>query len=276
MGEIKKPIDWNDHDGWERYYSELYVSGDYDYESRHAGSIGGHIPEFTADLKAKNWRNIWVAGCGLSILPRLLAGHGFEVHATDISHTAVEFQEREGIVRSDQPGAEDSSKTSPGSLLCKVHDFRQPYLTDYFDVILNVKAIQAFDRTTMEAVARAHYHALRPGGRAYFDTLNVQGERRDVLEKALVDAGFLIPFYDLESWYRRALRDTGIHHVFILGMPVVPGSGDENAEQRERDRDVLRSITLEYRARMEAEAEAERQRMSTEGIRTAIVIYSTG
>jgi hypothetical protein len=117
-----------------------------------------------------------------------------------------------------------------------------------------------------------HAAALREGRCAYFDTMNVQGERRDNLEQALAAGGFEVPHLELNRWYRRQLRETGIPHVFILGQPVIPCTGEYTYEdaKRERDTALLREITDEYRRRA-----AEAPPIAPEA-RVALVIYSTG
>jgi hypothetical protein len=45
--------------------------------------------------------------------------------------------------------------------------------------------IQAFPVPDLARIACVHAHALRKGRYAYFDTMNMQGERRDQLEQSL-------------------------------------------------------------------------------------------
>jgi hypothetical protein len=164
-----------------------------------------------------------------------------------------------------------------GSLAAAVHDFRMDFQSEAFEVIFNVKAFQGFPAGDLRQIAGVHARALKPGRQAYFDTMNVQGERRDELEQALEDGGFVVPFAGLNRWYRRALRETGIPHLFILGQPMIPRTGayaDDHARWQ-RDMARLREIAAEYQSRLQAEGEAEETRMGAEA-KVATVIYSTG
>ena len=158
-------------------------------------------------------------------------------------------------------------------LTALVHDFRR----DAFAITINVKAIQGFPVEDMRRIARVHARAMRPGRQADFDTMNVQGERRDDLERALEDGGFVVPFAALDLWYGQALRETGIPHLFVLGRPMIPRTGKYADDQAKWDRDMarLREIDGEYRTRFQAGQEAEQARMGPEA-KVATVIYSTG
>jgi hypothetical protein len=164
-----------------------------------------------------------------------------------------------------------------GSLTAEVHDFREDYRKDAFDLILNVKAFQGFPPDDMRRIAQVHAQALKPGRQAYFDTMNVQGERRDELEQALEEGGFVVPFSTLNCWYRRTLRGTGIPHLFILGRPMVPRKGEYAADQARWERDMARlgEVAKEYQSRLQAEQEGEEARVGPEA-KVATVIYSTG
>ncbi len=275
--EAKMPEDWNDHSGWDRYFRDRLVSDSVWDSVMGVGSIPvPDLPRIAADLKSRGWNSVWIAGCGLSPLPKLLARLGLVVLATDVSPTAVAFQksDRNDVSRfAEGWGPVDEG----GSLTAKVHDFREDYRQDAFDIVINVKAFQGFPLDDMRRIARVHARALRPGRQAYFDTMNVQGERRDDLEQALEDGGFVVVFAGLNRWYRRALRETGIPHMFILGRPMIPRTGEYADDQARWDRDMtrLQMIAVEYQSRLQAEQEAEQSRVGPEA-KVATVIYSTG
>lgn len=281
MSGAAMPSDWSDQQGWEQYYASLYPNGSYDSLSCETGSISlRNLPNFVDDLKTQQITTIWVSGCGVSLLPKLLAQAGFTVHATDISRTAVDFQQH-----TDDATIElllENAKIpfyAAGSLASEVHDFRQPYLKTYFDLIINVKAFQGFDQATMEQVAHSHFQALKPSHEALSDTLNVQGKRRDILEESLVNAGFFIPFYDLNRWYRSALRETHIPHIFVLGQPMIPRTGvyEQDHSKWQQDAQILRAVAMDYHQRQQVEIAAEQKRLNeSREVRLATVIYSTG
>lgn len=92
-----------------------------------------------------------------------------------------------------------------------------------------------------------------------------------------VEAGFVLPLYELDRWYRQRLRETNIPHVFILGRPMVPMSDEYTNDKArwEKDRASLREIAVEYEGKAQSEQERA-QEQHTETDRTAVVIYSTG
>jgi hypothetical protein len=110
-----------------------------------------------------------------------------------------------------------------------------------------------------------------------FDTINVQGDRRDELEACLVAAGFHVPLYEANRRLRRALAATGIPHVFVLGRPVVPRTGPYEADEAKwrADMAALRGIFAGHEGRLESEYQAEQRRVGPDA-KVATVIYSTG
>jgi SAM-dependent methyltransferase len=271
------PEDWNDHAGWDAYHASQLARPRRDPWDDDTGSIRvEQLPRLAADLKAQGWRAVWVPGCGLSPLARLLAHLGLQVVATDVSPAAVEFQRSKGGAFAHLTAGLDPADPA-GSFAAELHDFRTEFRREAFDLLLNVKAFQAFPVPDLERIARVHAAALRTGRHAYFDTMNVQGERRDQLEQALADGGFVVPLLALHRWYRQALRETGIPHQFVLGQPMIPRTGAyaDGGPRRDRDMARLRQISAEYRSRLPAEQQAEQQRIGPEA-RLAHVIYSTG
>lgn len=192
--EAKMPEDWNDHSGWDRYFRDRLARDPVWDSWEGVGSIPVEkLPRIAADLKSRDWTSVWVPGCGLSPLPKLLARLGLAVVATDVSPAAVAFQQDD---RNDMGRFAIGWETvdEGGSLAAEVHDFREDYRQDAFDIVINVKAFQGFCFEGMKRIAGVHARSLRPGRQAYFDTMNVQGERRDELEQALEDGGFVVPF----------------------------------------------------------------------------------
>jgi hypothetical protein len=271
------PEDWNDRAGWDAYYESRLARPKRDTWDDETGSIRvEQLPEVAEDLKSRGWREVWVPGCGLSPLARLLAHLGLRLIATDVSPVAVDFQRAkpgEFSHLTEKLGAADPA----GSFAAELHDFRTEFRSEAFDLIINVKAFQAFPVPDMGRIAGVHAAALRQGRYAYFDTMNVQGERRDQLEQALEDGGFVVPLMALNRWYRKALHETGVPHMFILGQPMIPRTGEyaDGGPKWDRDMARLREISGEYRSRLQAEQELEQQRIGPDA-KVAQVIYSTG
>lgn len=280
---IEMPKNWDDHDGWERYYASL-PSDEKRYKTTitNPGSFSfDRLGAFIDDLIEHNKVTLWFPGCGFSPLPRLFATYGFTVHATDISRSAIHYQNtnKDIITSLLEKVTITRNITQPGSLHTQVHDFRTIYIEDSIDVIFNIKSLQGLPLTSMQQASKSHFNALRPNSLAFFDTMNVQGVSRDLLERTLMDAGFYVPLYNLNKWYRQSLADTKIPHVFLLGSPIIPQSSDyphkHDSVEYKRDREILHNITKEYRSRMKAEYEKEQQAIG-ENAKLANIIYSTG
>jgi hypothetical protein len=274
---VSMPADWNDHTSWDAYHRSQIARTKRDVWDYMTGSFPPkELSNFAADMIKQSQRSVWVPGCGLSPLAYLLAHFGLEVIATDVSPSAVAFQRDAGSAFSHLV-AKNSEVVAGGSLTAEVHDFRQPFRHEAFDAIFNVKAFQGFSPVDMTTIAKVHAVALRPGRYGFFDTMNVQGERRDRLEQALEDAGFVVPWFGVSQWFRRTLRETGLPHVFILGQPMIPRTGEYAAGGPKWDSDMarLKAISTEYRTRMSAEQAAEQKRINPSA-KVARVIYSTG
>ncbi len=275
--EVRMPEDWNDCAGWDAYYQSRLARPKRDAWDDETGSIRiEHLSGLADDLKSRGWRAVWVPGCGLSPLARLLAYLGLQTVATDVSPVAVEFQ-RSKAAEFPRLTAQLGAADPAGSSVAELHDFRTEFHRETFDLIINVKAFQAFPVPDMGRIATVHAAALRKGRYAYFDTMNVQGERRDQLEQALEDGGFVVPLFTLNRWYRRALRETGIPHMFVLGHPMIPRTGEyaDGGPKWETGMARLREISAEYKSRLQVEQEADQTRIGAES-KVAHVIYSTG
>ena len=281
--EVEMPSNWDDHDGWEAYYSAL-PSDDYWYKiaTTKTGSFSfEQLGSVFDDFITRDWTTVWFPGCGLSPLPRAFTSFGFTVYATDIAPSAVEYQQsNESIVEPLITGVSmENGPVKTGCLTSQIHDFRTSFGDNKVDAIFNVKSFQGLPQASMEAASNTHFAALRPGGVAFFDTMNVQGEGRDQLEDALAEAGFYIPIRNLNKWYRKKLAETGIPHAFILGIPVIPQHHDyphkHGSAEYERDHEILRALTVEYKSLQEEEYKRE-QEFVDETTKHAHLVYSTG
>jgi hypothetical protein len=278
------PKRWDDVAGWEAYHAGLYPTGPFRqaraWLEQFATMAAPHFAALLTQLRQRGQRAVWFPGCGLDPLPRLFTDLGFDVVATDISPTAIRFQQSTdndvSVLRS-RYQTQIAAPDAPGLLSCIVHDFHSTCPAGPFDLILNFKSFQGFPEASMRRIASVHFEALKPGCTACFDTQNVQGEHRDTLEQALVDAGFYVPLFQANRRLRQALRETGIPHIFILGRPVVPRKGvyAHDEAKAERDTTTLQTIFAEWAAQRETAYREEAQRMTQE-TRTAVVNYNTG
>lgn len=283
---VQMPENWDDHGGWEFYYRTL-PSDEFGYNSatKSPGSVSfDQLGPLTKEFRQKNWLTVWFPGCGFSPLPRAFALLGFCVIASDVAPAAIEYQRGNASVVEPLVAAVESQQRCPvseGCLDLRVHDFRTQLGAGIVDAVFNIKSFQGLPSRSMCLAAQSHFTALRPGGLAFFDTMNVQGERRDHLESALVSAGFYVPLANLNRWYRQSLAATGIPHMFVLGIPMIPQRDDmpyphkRGSPEYERDVGRLRDVTLEFRSRAEAEY-AEEQTTVTAESKHAQLIYSTG
>lgn len=172
-------------------------------------------------------------------------------------------------------------RLDPGVIHAQVHDFREPFPWGECDRILNIRSFQALHPESLRKAARTFYGALRQGGHAFFDTQNVQGDARDWLEDALLDAGCTLLGIESARWYRHTIREIGIPTNFLLGRPFLIRGGaryrGRKADARAKeDEEVLDGITAEYRRRVEASAEEQQGLWIDTTIRIAHVVYNTG
>ena len=281
--EPDMPEDWDDQEGWNAYHAVMARRA----AGRPVSRMDASSIRFFSFVSTLGER-VWFPGCGLDVGPVLYSTLGMHVLATDLAASAVEYQRAlaarpvEEILENGEAILEQcSAKPHAGSLEARVHDQRTPPGGGPFDAVINVRAFQGLSRDSMSRAAAVMFGALRPGGRAIFDTMNVQGARRTMLEASLATAGFYLPCQKTERWYRETLEATGIEYLMILGRPFVSGwtkypRASDPSATKESDEQLLRSFEAEYHARLEAER-PESEALQTDG-RTiaAYVVYSTG
>ena len=167
-----------------------------------------------------------------------------------------------------------------GTLAVAEHDFTQGPADGRFDVVINCRAFQGLSSSAMVEAAKHFYAALRPGGACIIDTMNVQGDRRNLIEDSLLAAGFYIPFQKSERWYREQLDATGIVYGMVLGRPRIRGGNQYPPEHfrefAERDQQILESFRVEYERRCEDEVTEVDARTSDPTAIVAGVVYATG
>ncbi len=274
------PEDWTNRDSWNLFYEELlglsvYVRAFWYFNLGTPTSHVNSLSSFVQQILAEGVRSVWIPGCGVNPLGYFLAKHGLDVVATDVSPAAVEYQlsrPREFEYIAAQYGLTDLL----GTFTVEVHDFYDNFQDESFDLIINVKAIQGFPTADIERIARVHARALRPGRYAFFDTMNVQGERRDNLERVLANAGFFIPHAALNRWYRSELRSTGIPHSLRGNRPMP--DPEEYEYQSPRYLAALAQLTgieTQFKSQLEAAAKLDAERIGPE-TKVARINYSTG
>ncbi len=277
------PLVWEDADAWDAYYANLPQARRHEI-ARHFG-FDRLVSLVTATVE-RSVPRIWVPGCGCSVLARLLSLSGAVAHATDISSAAIDFQLSaeshaiaENIFELLQRRSPPTVEHPPcGEFIAEVHNCRETYHRNEFNIVMNVLAIQGFTVANQRIIARTHFEALRPQGTAYFEVKNVQAERCDHLESALADAGFLVPSLESNRWFRKTLRDTGIPHIFILGRPVIQPAPAHRQDPTllARDRAILRQPEPEFQVRQRKEHELAKKRAEDPEVRFAQLIYGTG
>ncbi len=262
---IEMPQNWDNHVDWESYYSSLpQDEKSYDSVIRTLGDGFdlNHLCQLMDSLLDQKRLSIWFPGCGLSPLPKIFAAYGFSVYATDIALTAINYQNRRNL-RIDSLISQIILKNLPsgnGELNALVHDFRTEFKSEFFDVIFNVNSISALPAYSMKSTAQTHFIALKPGGNAVFELINMQGILWGQLEKILDEVGFHVPFYELNQWYRNELNKTGIPYTLVVGQPVIPNYELESKEYNQSI-DILREITKQYRDQLEVEYRRDQKKV---------------
>jgi len=263
------PKDWNDKDAWDRYFHAELLAG------RTRSDPAFIILRFLSIAKEKGGR-IWFPGCGLDSYPHIYAQQGCKVLGTDFSTVAVRYQQQLAATFLKQS---ESTKTQ-GTFVAALHDFTQSSRDGEFDLVINCRAFQGLSTLAMHAAARQFYAALRAGGACIIDTMNVQGQHRNLLEDSLIAAGFYIPFQKSECWYRQQLNGTGIVYGMVMGRPRIPGWAQYPPEHfkefAERDQRILDSFRSEYEQRRQDEAAEVNAMVNNSATIVALVVYATG
>lgn len=279
------PADWGDIAAWDRYYQAHNSEGPFRVPTA-IGSRGWQSVRFLSFVR-KHGGRVWFPGCGIDPGPRFYAYVGNTVLATDFSPVAVVVQQKFAELAPEIMfddwcsfvGSKQPFKKC-GRFDVAEHDFTNSPPTGVFDVVINCRAFQGLSPSVMTAGARNFFAALRPGGVAFIDTINVQGRTRDVLEDSLIDAGFFLPFNTSERWYRTQLDSTGIVYGMVLERPQIPNCGQYPAkhfdEYAKRDHKILESFRTTYEARRAAEESSVRAVLDSPQAKVAHVVYSTG
>ena len=282
---IDPPIDWSDMKGWDHYFQGK--NSDKPFRVPTAiGAQGWESVRFISFVTQRGDR-VWFPGCGIDPGPRFYAFTGSSVVATDISAAAVRAQQGFGslspeVMFEDWPAFAKSNAPikQPGSFTVAQQDFRTCRPPGVFDVVINCRAFQGLPPSDMSTAAKQFFAALRPGGAAIVDTINVQGKLRDHIEDSLLSAGFFLPFHLSERWYRNQLENTGIVYEMVLGRPLVPYRGqcptERFDEYRARDEKTLSSFRGEYEARLAAEKPSVEKALDSPDTIVAYAVYPTG
>ena len=263
------PKDWNDRDAWDRHF-EAELS-----EGRILADPDPIIRRFLSYAREKGGR-IWFPGCGLDLYPKTYAEQGCRVLATDFSSVAVRVQQHlaEAFL-----GHKDSTRTE-GTFDVLEHDFTQNPPGGEFDLVINCRAFQGLSPTAMRAAAGNFHAALRVGGACIIDTINVQGNDRNLIEDSLVFAGFYLPFLESQRRFQAQLDSTGIIYEMVLGRPLIPARDQyppERFEQfRERDQEILDSLQDEFERECQEEADKVKDVVNDPATIVAHVVYATG
>jgi hypothetical protein len=283
--ETNPPVDWSDIAGWDRYLQTKGSDGPFRVPTV-IGAKGWQSVRFLSFVR-KHGGRVWFPGCGIDPGPRFYAYIGSTVLATDFSPVAVRVQQGFAALAPEVMFGDWLSFVKSNAPFEKCgrfdvaeHDFTTGSPAGIFDVVINCRAFQGLSPSAMTAAARHFFAALRPGGAAMIDTINVQGRARDVLENSLIDAGFFLPFIDSERWYRAKLQSTGIIYGIVLGRPQIPNHGQYPAahfsKYAQRDRKILESFRTEYEARLAAEEPSVKAVLDSHEAIVAHVVYATG
>lgn len=180
------PIDWSDIEGWNRYLKAKSTEGPFGVPTA-IGALGWESVRFLKFARNRGGR-VWFPGCGTDPGPRFYAYVGCAVMATDFSPIAVAVQQHfaglapqsmfvdwSSFVEGNPPGEKS------GRFYVAEHDFVACSLQGVFDVVINCRAFQGLSPSAMRSAAKHFFGALRAGGAAIIDTINVQGRARDGL-----------------------------------------------------------------------------------------------
>lgn len=278
------PADWRDRKAWDRYLHANYHQPPFPVPTE-VGAPGWQAVRFLDLVLARGGR-VWFPGCGTDIAPRFYSSIGCHVVATDFSTVALRAQRTFAASPPERLFTNWSAfvqqrKPDSGSFDIAEQDFTTAAPNGVFDVVLNCRAFQGLSLNAKRAAAKRFFAALRPGGVAIIDTMNVQGSSaRNEIEDSLAEAGFYLPYNATERWYREQLDGTGISFAMLLGRPRVQYNRNNSVKnsmaQWERDQSILDSFTEEYEARRVQEQSLVQEAANKPDTLVAYVIYPTG
>lgn len=281
------PADWRDVEGWDRYLESVDREAPFPFPlPTTLGAYGWESVRFLS-LAMEQGGRVWFPGCGIDPGPRFYASVGCRVLATDFSPAAIRVQRRfAGVTPEEMFQGWPAFAKANGpfdhaeSFATAEHDFTLGKPDGEFDVVINSRAFQGLSPEAMSAAARNFFAALRPGGIALFDTMNVQGTWRDVIDDALTSAGFFLPYSNTERWYRKQLGETGIAYMVVLDRPRVIDvdqyPADKEKEFRQRDQEILDSFRAEYEAKLAEEELLVQEVLGKGEVKAALVNHNTG
>jgi len=213
------------------------------------------------------------------LLPKLLEKCGFEVYATDISESAIAFQKsiNDETLKNialkmygwDFPPEIAKNSIQGGRLICEVQNFLYLYKENYFDLILNIRALQRFDFSTIKTIASRYFDALKPRGHAQFEMINVNAEFSESVEKILIDSGFVIPEYTLNRCSLEAILES----MKEAKKSAVPHETNEiYAERRNR---LYQELFNKKKSKNQRKIEFEASQMLNPKVKTADVRFGS-
>ena len=177
------PADWSDRKAWDRYLHANYNHGPFGVPTQ-VGARGWQSVRFLDLVKARGGR-IWFPGCGTDIAPRFYSSVGCSVVATDFSAVAIRAQRTFAAAPAERLFTNWSSfvrqTNAPlsgwdgGRFVVAEEDITVAAPNGVFDVVLNCRAFQGMLNNAKRMAAERFLGALRPGGAAVIDTMNVQG-----------------------------------------------------------------------------------------------------
>jgi hypothetical protein len=271
------PKDWSDVPAWEAYYRE------YCAEERWKNwlSLEDLDWSFVSQLAEREARSVWFPGCGASLAPRLYAALGFEVCVSDVSQTALDFQRWTmtetlsslGVSRIIEEATGETLDEDPCEFEAILHEMSQP-MHKRFDAVINHLSYHGFGLDALPRIARVHEQALKERGIAIFVMGSISRSKRESLEAPLADAGFYIPYFASEAWFRERLKESQLPHRFIsnkvsLRIDEEPFRSDKAA--RESAQQQLTKLEDEYNQKMRQEDKEIEQKLSS--MKSAFLVY---
>ncbi|OQY55606.1 MAG: hypothetical protein B6247_07115 [Candidatus Parabeggiatoa sp. nov. 2] len=250
--KLQTPDNLDDHVAWEQYYQAYLSSINHSVESDNWDKIKNWqtLSYLGVALHSKE-RKVWFPGCGLDITPFIYSHAGCRVFGTDISAYLSNFlnelatENIEALIENHEAFAKELKDhgfefehLKPRFL---THDFRESFAEGKFDLIVNKKSFQLLPQESLKKASKTFFEATTVGGKAIFITLNVQGERRSIIEDHLIEAG-----------------DKG------------------GEEQATKDKEILRAYDKEYLDRKKTEQQEDECVLHDGKTKLAYVIYNTG
>lgn len=227
---------------WYRFYPSLFPK--FDVENIESVSPT-HYKYFIKLLYTSNINRIWFPACAHTLLTHALAANGFNIIATDIDLSVIEFQKTYNSQLLEKITVD---KHQSGQLLIQPLGLDE-MLESTVDLAISSISLDVLSENIIDEFAVQLGLALAPRGILIFDASSSCFSRQVYFQNKLIENDFYVPYAEIDSNCLQRLDSTHIDYKFIFGYPTVlrQGKYEKNRELWEEDYLRIAEIADNYR-----------------------------